>query len=84
MLRIPGMTSNNVPLIVALDAKMLSWFDLLLCANHTQVYRDHWHIDKNFMHGCRCTAAAVPLLPTELFDPVRLSGCFGKKTPPLL
>ena len=35
MLCVHGMMSGDEGLVVALDVRMLSWFDLLLCTNHT-------------------------------------------------
>ena len=35
-IRIPGMRFDDGCLIVSMDVKMLSWFDLLLSTNHTQ------------------------------------------------
>ena len=53
-------------LIIALDVKMLSWFDMLRCTNHTHIHRrDCWHKGKSLEHGRRCTAAAL-LLHTDL------------------
>ena len=57
--------------IVALDMKMLSWFDLLLCANHRHIHRDCWHKGKALEHGWRCSAAAVLLLFTDLVTTLR-------------
>ena len=62
MLRIPGTRSDDVCFIVALDVKMLSWFDFLPSTNHT--HRDYWYKGENLKHGCRYTAAAVLLLYT--------------------
>ena len=39
----PGMSSDDACLTVALDVLILSWFDLLLpCASHTHIHRDYW------------------------------------------
>ena len=45
MRSVPGMRSDDVCLIVALDVKVLLWFDLLLllCTNHTHIRCDYWH-----------------------------------------
>ena len=60
------MRSDDVCLIIALDVKLLlSWFDVLLCANHTQIHRDYWHRGKSWKRGLGCTAAAVRLLYTD-------------------
>ena len=55
MLRI-GMRSDGVCLTVALDASMLSWFNLLLLGT------GHMHKDESLEPGCRCIAAAALLL----------------------
>ena len=56
MLRIPGTTPrDDACSIVALDLKMLSWFDL----NHRHIHRDTWHKGKSLKHGGRCTAATA-------------------------
>ena len=47
------MRSYDVCLIVELDVKMLSRFDLLLCTKDKHLHRDDWHKDKSFKHGCR-------------------------------
>ena len=66
MLRLHGMRSDDVSVVVALDVKTLSWFDLLLCANYPNIRRDCWNKGESLKHGCRCTAAAaVVLLCTE-------------------
>ena len=68
---VPGMRSDDVCWMAALDALMLSWFDLvLLCTSHTHC--SYWHSGESWEHGCRRTAAA--------FVAARLSGCFYRKT----
>ena len=58
VLRVHGMTSVDVCLIVAMGLKM-SLFDLLLCTKHTHTRGDYLHKVKSLEHGCRCTAAAA-------------------------
>ena len=62
------MRFDDACLIVATDVKMLSWFDLLLCTNHTQYNWYYWHQDKSLKHGGRCIAAATLLPCTDFCD----------------
>ena len=52
MLRTFDVRSDDVCLIVALDVKMLSWVDFLLCTNHKHIHRDCWHKGKSLNCGC--------------------------------
>ena len=61
-LRIPGMKSDDVCLIGALDVSMLSWFDFLLFTYHTHIHRDYWRKGKSLktrlpLYCCWCAAA---------------------------
>ena len=62
MPRVAGVRSDDVYLVAALDVKNCSWFDLLLCTNHTHIRRDYWHNDKSLearlpLYRCCCSAA---------------------------
>ena len=62
MLRVPDIRTDDIRLVVALDVKLLLWFDLLLFANHTHIHHGHWHKGKSLKHGSYSCAAAVLLL----------------------
>ena len=57
------MRSDEGCLDATSDLRMLTWFHLLPCSNHTNIHRDYWHRGKS-LKRCRCTAAAV-LLHTD-------------------